>query len=206
MTWIAYTDRSRNLENWLILKFFFIHSKTVKVNQDDQIRMWRWFTSVFLMNGTELRSFSHFQILTLEITNMFHYMQKIWNQCGINMESWKFHVNTILWKFQVPHYLCRDRIPTVELEYNFYETENHSIRLWKKCGIIVELTFRRINSTLWNSFGSSLSGVYVWHTVELLWKLSMFHIVSIKWNLLDLPKCKIRNMICSFYKDPKTYH
>ena len=30
---------SRNLENWLILKFVFIHGKTVKVSQDDQIRM-----------------------------------------------------------------------------------------------------------------------------------------------------------------------
>ena len=54
------------------------------------------------------------------------------------------------------------------------------IQLWKKCGIIVELSFRRINSTLWNSFGSSLSGLDGGHTVELLWKLSMFHIVSIK--------------------------
>ena len=39
---------------------FFIHCKTVKVSQDDQIRMENWFTSVFLMNGTEIRSFSHF--------------------------------------------------------------------------------------------------------------------------------------------------
>ena len=64
LTWIGYSDLSRNHENWLILKFVFIHCKTVKVSQDDQIRMWTWFTSVFLMNGTELRSFSHFQILT----------------------------------------------------------------------------------------------------------------------------------------------
>ena len=91
---------------------------------------------------------------------MFHYMQKTWNQCGISMESRKFHVNTILWNFQVPHNLCRDRIQTVELECNLYGTESHSIRLWKKCGIIVELIFRRINSILWNSFGSSLSGVH----------------------------------------------
>ena len=27
------------LENWLILEFFFIHSKTVKVSQNDQIWM-----------------------------------------------------------------------------------------------------------------------------------------------------------------------
>ena len=67
----------------------------------------------------------------------------------------------------------------VELECNLYGTESHSILLWKKHGIIVELTFRRINSTLWNSFGLFLSGVHGQHTVELLWKLSMFHIVSI---------------------------
>ena len=35
----------------------------MKVSQNDQIQMQTWFTSGFLMNGTELRSFSHFQIL-----------------------------------------------------------------------------------------------------------------------------------------------
>ena len=64
MNWIAYRDLSRNLENWQILEFFFIHCKTVKVSQIDQIRIQIWFTGVFLMNGRELRSFSHFQILT----------------------------------------------------------------------------------------------------------------------------------------------
>ena len=64
LTKIAYLDFSRKLENWLLLEFFFIHCKTVKVSQNDQIQMQTWFTSGFLMNGTELRSFSHFQILT----------------------------------------------------------------------------------------------------------------------------------------------
>ena len=64
LTKIAYPDLSRKLENWLFLEFFFIHCKTVKVSQNDQIQMQTWFTSGFLMNGTELRSFSHFQILT----------------------------------------------------------------------------------------------------------------------------------------------
>ena len=36
---IAYTDLSRKLENSLILEFFFIHCKTVKVSKDHQIRM-----------------------------------------------------------------------------------------------------------------------------------------------------------------------
>ena len=64
LTKIAYPDLSRKLENLLFLEFFFIHCKTVKVSQNDQIQMQTWFTSGFLMNGTELRSLSHFQILT----------------------------------------------------------------------------------------------------------------------------------------------
>ena len=70
--------------------------------------------------------------ISLEKTNMFHYMQKALKQRGISVESPEFHINTILWKFQVPHYLCRSRIPTVELECNLCGTESHSIRLWKK--------------------------------------------------------------------------
>ena len=36
----------------------------MKVSQNDQIQMQIGFTSGFLMNATELGSFSHFQILT----------------------------------------------------------------------------------------------------------------------------------------------
>ena len=64
LTKIAYPHLSRNLENWLFLEFFFIHCNTVKLSQNDQIQMQTWFTSGFFMNGTELRSFSQFQILT----------------------------------------------------------------------------------------------------------------------------------------------
>ena len=39
LTKIVYADLSRKLENRLILQFFFIHCKTVKVSQNDQIRM-----------------------------------------------------------------------------------------------------------------------------------------------------------------------
>ena len=38
-TWIAYSDLSGNLENWLILMFAFIPCETVKVSQDDQIQI-----------------------------------------------------------------------------------------------------------------------------------------------------------------------
>ena len=64
LTKIAYPDLTRKLENWLFLEFLFIHCKTFKVSKNDQIQMQTWFTSGFLMNGTELRSFSHFQNLT----------------------------------------------------------------------------------------------------------------------------------------------
>ena len=64
LTLIAYSDLSKILENWLISMFAFIPCEIVKVSEDDQIRIQTWFTSLFLMNGTELRSFSHFQILT----------------------------------------------------------------------------------------------------------------------------------------------
>ena len=36
----------------------------MKVSQNDQIQMQIWFTCGFLINGTELRTFSQFQILT----------------------------------------------------------------------------------------------------------------------------------------------
>ena len=39
LTWIGYSDFSRNLENWLILMFAFIPCETVKVSEDDQIRI-----------------------------------------------------------------------------------------------------------------------------------------------------------------------
>ena len=39
LTQIADPDLSRKLENLLILEFFFIHCKTVKVSQYNQIRM-----------------------------------------------------------------------------------------------------------------------------------------------------------------------
>ena len=47
LTKIAYPDLSRKLENWLFLEFFFIHCKTVKVSQNDQIQnpnlIYKWF-------------------------------------------------------------------------------------------------------------------------------------------------------------------
>ena len=64
LTWIGYSDLSRNLENRLILMFAFIPCETVKVSEDDQIRIYTWFRSRFLMNGTELRNFTPFHILT----------------------------------------------------------------------------------------------------------------------------------------------
>ena len=90
LTKIAYPDLSRKLENLLLVAFFFIHCKSVKVSQNDQIQMQTWFTSGFLMNGTELRSFSHFQILTWiaysdlsrnfeKLTNFDVCLHSLWN-------------------------------------------------------------------------------------------------------------------------------
>ena len=39
LTWIAYPYINRNLENWLILELFFIHCKTVKASENDEIQM-----------------------------------------------------------------------------------------------------------------------------------------------------------------------
>ena len=78
LTKIAYPDLSRKLENWLFLEFFLIHCKTVKVSQNYQIQTQTWFTSGFLMNGTELRSFSHFQILTWIV----------YSDLSRNLENW----------------------------------------------------------------------------------------------------------------------
>ena len=39
LTSIAYSDLSRNLENWLILMFAFVPCETVKVSEDDQIQI-----------------------------------------------------------------------------------------------------------------------------------------------------------------------
>ena len=39
LTWIGYSDFSRNIENWLILMFAFIPYETVKISQDHQIRI-----------------------------------------------------------------------------------------------------------------------------------------------------------------------
>ena len=39
LTWVGYSDLSRNLGNWLILMFAFIPCETVKVSEDDQIRI-----------------------------------------------------------------------------------------------------------------------------------------------------------------------
>ena len=57
LTEITYPDLSRKRENFIILEVFFIHCKTVKVSQNDQIQMQTSFTSVFLMNGKTIKKF-----------------------------------------------------------------------------------------------------------------------------------------------------
>ena len=75
------------------MEFFFIHCKTVKVSQNDQIQMQTWFTSGFLMNGTELRSFSHFP--NFDLNHILGPQQKSWKLT--NFDVWlSFPVK--LWK------------------------------------------------------------------------------------------------------------
>ena len=106
----AYPHLSRKLQNWLILVFFFIHFKTVKASQNDQVRMQTWFTGVFLMNGTELRSFSHFQILTkiaypdlsreLEnwlILEFFFIHWKLWKSVKMIKFECRLHLQVFSW-------------------------------------------------------------------------------------------------------------
>ena len=109
-TKFAYPDLSRKLENWLFLEFFFIHCKTVKVSQNDQIQMQTWFTSGFLMNGTELRCFRHFKILTwiaysdlsrnLEnwLTLMFAFINcKLWKSVNMIKFEYKHDLQVFSW-------------------------------------------------------------------------------------------------------------
>ena len=56
----------------------------MKVSKNDQIQMQTWFASGFLMNNTELRSFSHFQILT-----WFAYPSMlVYSDLSRNLENW----------------------------------------------------------------------------------------------------------------------
>ena len=101
LTKIAYPDLSRKLENWFFLEFFFIHCQTVKVSQNDQIQMQTWFTSGFLMNGTELRSFSHFQILTWIA----------YSDLSRNLENW------LIWMFPSFPVKLWKSVKMIKLEY-----------------------------------------------------------------------------------------
>ena len=62
------------------------------VSQEDQIRISTWFTSVFFMNRTELRSFSHFQILTKNAyPGLSRNLQidKFWSLYSFTVKLWK---------------------------------------------------------------------------------------------------------------------
>ena len=77
--------------SWLIFKFVFIHCKTVKVCQNDQIQMKRWLTNVFLMNEKELRSFSNYQYFDLD--RRHGPKQKTWKLT--NFGVFFFHCKTV---------------------------------------------------------------------------------------------------------------
>ena len=111
LTRIAYSYLSRNLENWLILKFVFIHCKAVKVSQNYQIPKEKRFTSVFLMNGKELRNFSDYQIFTyiaypdlsrklenwLIFLEFFSFTVKLWKSVKIIKFECKDDLQVVPW-------------------------------------------------------------------------------------------------------------
>ena len=69
LTKIAYPDLSRKLENWLFLEFFFIHCKSVKVSQNDQIRMLECYMDWFLSLICKNYIFKYF-VKTIEPTSL----------------------------------------------------------------------------------------------------------------------------------------
>ena len=57
LTKITHPDLSRNLENSPILKFVFIHCETVKVSQNDRIRMQNIIYKCFLDESNRIKKF-----------------------------------------------------------------------------------------------------------------------------------------------------
>ena len=57
LTLIAYSDLSRNLENWPILKFDFIPCKAVKVSQMDQNSNVKMIYKCFLDEWKRIKKF-----------------------------------------------------------------------------------------------------------------------------------------------------
>ena len=82
LTWIGYTDLSRNHENWLILMFAFIPYETVKVSQDDQIRIETYIYSKFKkINFKILKSFRNFLVKSTSECN-FWLADKVSTDCN----------------------------------------------------------------------------------------------------------------------------
>ena len=132
----------------------------MKVSQNDQIQMQTWFTSGFLMNGTELRSFSHFQILTriaysdlsrnLEnwLILMFAFIslwncesQWRWSNSNINMiykyflDEWiRIKKFLVIFKFW-PKSDTRTLAENLKIDY-FWSFSSFTVKLWKSVKMI----------------------------------------------------------------------
>ena len=57
LTWIANSYLRRNIENWIILKFVFIHCKAVKVSQMDQNSNVKMIYKSFLDEWNRIKKF-----------------------------------------------------------------------------------------------------------------------------------------------------
>ena len=100
LTWIAYSDHSRNLENWLILKFVFIHYKTVKVS----VRWSNWNVNMiykcFLDEYQRIKKFyllSNFPLDRIKYHEIENYLELCtnlqidwyWSLCSFTVKLWK---------------------------------------------------------------------------------------------------------------------
>ena len=131
----------------------------MKVSQNDQIQMQTWFTSGFLMNGTELRSFSHFQILTWIVYSdlsrnlenwlilMFAFIPcKTWKSVkmikfeykhDLQVFSWWMDKNSevlVIFKFW-PKSHTRTLGENLKIDY-FWSFSSFTVKLWKSVKMI----------------------------------------------------------------------
>ena len=92
LTKITYPDHSRNPEIDYIWRLSSFTIKLWKSPKTIKFNLLRWFTSVFLMNGKELRSFSDFQIFTkIVYPDLSRNLEidEFWSLSSFTVKMWK---------------------------------------------------------------------------------------------------------------------
>ena len=120
-------------------------------SQNDHIWMQTWLTSIFLMEGKELRSFSHFQILT-KIAYPDHsrnlQIDKFWSVSSFTVKLWK-SVKMIILK-------CKDDLQV----FNWWMEKNEEVLVIMKFWPRSQTTYRTlVNHTLAEIFKLTNFGV-----------------------------------------------